>query len=201
VAPEGQVAGGAPPHAVERTVAAGGAQIPVAPTPLSTPASETPPPLHPRADAAEVLQRMDAVSSIASAAAGQPARHLEVGVLAGTLGWVEVRATANPSGGIEASLRTHGDLPAQTLSAQAGAIVEFARQHQVPLAQLSVGIGSGGSAGGGSAGGDSDGSRGSEREPSPRPAGTAEDPAPLRAELTVSQGDSATGISFINLRA
>jgi hypothetical protein len=100
----------------------------------------------PEGSAAQVLQRMDLAGSSGAVQLRSDARRLDVGVSSGTLGWVEVRATTSASGRVDATLHAQNDASAQVLTSQSREISDYAREHSVPLGQLSVGVGPGDSA-------------------------------------------------------
>jgi hypothetical protein len=100
----------------------------------------------PDASAAQMLQRMDMAASPGVVQLRADARRLDVGVSSGTLGWVEVRATTGPSGRVDATLQAQNDASAHVLAGQSTEISSYAREHSVQLGQISVGVGTGGSA-------------------------------------------------------
>jgi hypothetical protein len=100
----------------------------------------------PQASAAQVLQRLDMSASPGAVQLRADARRLDVGVASGTLGWVEVRATTTASGRVDATLQVQNDSSAHVLASQSRAITDYAREHSAPLGELSVGVGTGGSA-------------------------------------------------------
>lgn len=99
----------------------------------------------PETNAAQMLQKMDMAASPGVVQLRADARRLDVGISAGTLGWVEVRATSGPSGRVDATLQTQNDASAHLLAGQSSEISSYAREHSVQLGQLSVGVGTGGS--------------------------------------------------------
>jgi len=100
----------------------------------------------PQASAAQVLQRLDMAATPGAVQLRVDARRLDVGVASGTLGWVEVRATTTASGRVDATLQVQNDSSAHVLASQSRAITDYAREHSAPLGELSVGVGTGGSA-------------------------------------------------------
>lgn len=102
------------------------------------------------ANAAQVLQRMDTAAPPGAVQLRVDARHLDIGVSSGVLGWVEVRATASSSGRVDAALHVQTNSSAHMLTAQSKEIATYAREHSVELGQLSVGVGTGDSARGNS---------------------------------------------------
>jgi hypothetical protein len=143
------------------------------------------------ASAAQVLQRMDTASPAAAVQLRVDARHLDVGVASGSLGWVEVRASVNPSGKVDAALHLETNASAHVVAAQSKEIADYARDHSVQLGQISVGVGTG------------DGSRGS--------SGSMQEPArnhhtaPLRRAVSDPASSethgSAEKLSLISIRA
>ncbi|HEX6497180.1 MAG TPA: hypothetical protein VF018_16965 [Acidobacteriaceae bacterium] len=104
----------------------------------------------PETSAAQMLQKMDMAVSPGVVQLRADARRLDVGVSSSTLGWVEVRATASPSGRIDTVLQTQNDASAQVLASQSSEISSYAREHSVQLGQVSVGVETGDSTHGGS---------------------------------------------------
>jgi hypothetical protein len=100
----------------------------------------------PQATAAQVLQRMDMAAPSGAVQLRADARRLDVGVSSGALGWVEVRATTAASGRVDATLQVQNDSSAHVLASQSREISDYAREHSVPLGELSVGVGTGDSA-------------------------------------------------------
>jgi hypothetical protein len=100
----------------------------------------------PQASAAQVLQRLDMAATPGAVQLRADARRLDVGVASGALGWVEVRATTTASGRVDATLQVQNDSSAHVLASQSRAITDYAREHSAPLGELSVGVGTGGSA-------------------------------------------------------
>jgi hypothetical protein len=145
----------------------------------------------PQANAAQVLQRMDMAAPSGAVQLRGDARRLEVGISSGALGWVEVRATAAASGRVDATLQVQNGSSAHLLASQSREISDYAREHAVPLGELSVGVGSGGNARGGSNSEhsrESDGGNGQDREL-----------RPLRNEEPTYY--PADPVSFISIRA
>jgi hypothetical protein len=145
----------------------------------------------PEAGAAQVLQRMDLASSSGAVQLRADARRLDVGVSSGSLGWVEVRATTSASGRVDATLHVQSDASAQVLSSQSREISDYAREHSVQLGQVSVGVGTGGSAHGQSD--STDARNGNE----PRSRGAAVRPL-VDTEQTYHGADA---VSLISVRA
>jgi hypothetical protein len=100
----------------------------------------------PETSAAQLLQKMDIAVSPGVVQLRADPRRLDVGVSSSTLGWVEVRATASPSGRIDTVLQTQSDASAHVLASQSSEISSYAREHSVQLGQVSVGVGTGDSA-------------------------------------------------------
>jgi hypothetical protein len=100
----------------------------------------------PDTSVAQVLQRMDGVTSSGVVQLRADARSLEVGVSSGSLGWVEVKATTGPAGRVDATLQAQNDASAHVLAGQSSEISSYAREHSVQLGQISVGVGTGDSA-------------------------------------------------------
>jgi hypothetical protein len=144
----------------------------------------------PEAGAAQVLQRMDLASSSGAVQLRADARRLDVGVSSSSLGWVEVRATTSASGRVDATLHVQSDASAQVLSSQSREISDYAREHSVQLGQVSVGVGTGGSAHGQSD--STDARNGNE----PRSRGAAVRPL-VDTEQTYHGADA---VSLINVR-
>lgn len=143
-----------------------------------------------QANVAQVLQRMDTAAPSGVVQLRADARHLDVGVSSGVLGWVEVRATASSSGRVDAALHVQTSSSAHILTAQSKEIATYAREHSVELGQLSVGVGTGDSA------------RGNPRSMQDAPHG--EDTVPVKRALkTVSNEPQqpAEKLSFISIRA
>jgi hypothetical protein len=119
-------------------------------TPAPSPAMHRPEALteshRPQENTAQVLQRMDTAASSGAVQLRADARHLDVGVSSGVLGWVEVRATSSSSGRVDAALHVQTNSSAHMLTAQSKEIATYAREHSVELGQLSVGVGTGDSA-------------------------------------------------------
>lgn len=90
--------------------------------------------------ATHVLQRMDSAVPSGVVQLRADTRHLNVGVASSSLGWVEVRATAGPSGTVDATLHAETTASAHVLAAQSKEMTEYARDHSVQLGQLSVGV-------------------------------------------------------------
>ena len=120
------------------------------------------------------------------------ARHLDVGVSSGELGWVEVRATASSSGRVDAELHVQTNSSAHMLTAQSKEIATYAREHSVELGQLSVGVGTGDSA------------RGHSRS-SIYDSAAKEDLAPVRkavkSQVSNEPQRPAEKVSFFSVRA
>jgi hypothetical protein len=118
------------------------------------------------------------------------ARHLDVGVSSGVLGWVEVRATASSSGRVDAALHVQTNSSAHLLTAQSKEMASYAREHSVDLGQISVGVGTGDSA------------RGHSRS---MQAPHSEDRAPVKRALKTAVSNEphhpAEKVSFISIRA
>jgi soluble cytochrome b562 len=95
------------------------------------------------ATAAQVLQRMDAASPSSAVQLRADARHLDVGITSGSLGWVEVRASVNSSGKVDAALHLETNASAHVVAAQSKEIGDYVRQHSAQLDQISVGVGTG----------------------------------------------------------
>jgi hypothetical protein len=145
-----------------------------------------------QANAAQVLQIMDtAAPSGGAVQLRADARHLDVGVSSGVLGWVEVRATASSSGRVDAALHVETNSSAHMLTAQSKEIATYAREHSVELGELSVGVGTGDSARGHS--------RSMQDEPPP------EDTTPVKRALKTAVSNEpqrpAEKVSFISIRA
>ena len=120
------------------------------------------------------------------------ARQLDVGVASGTLGWVEGRATTTASGRVDATLQVQSDSSAHVLASQSRAITDYAREHSAPLGELSVGVGTGGSARD-----ESHSAQGDARDGSGTQAREAMRP-PTNDEHTYRPADT---VSFISVRA
>jgi hypothetical protein len=146
----------------------------------------------PQATAAQVLQRMDMAAPSGAVQLRADARRLDVGVSSGALGWVEVRATTAASGRVDATLHVQNDSSAYALASQSREITNYAREHSVPLGELSVGVGTGDSAREESRNAHNDGRNGNGR-----PAREMMRP-PAQDEHTYSPADT---VSFINIRA
>ena len=146
----------------------------------------------PQASAAQVLQRLDMAATPGAVQLRADARRLDVGVASGTLGWVEVRATTSASGRVDATLQVQSDSSAHVLASQSRAITDYAREHSAPLGELSVGVGTGGSARDESRSAHSDGHSGSDTQ-----ARKAMRP-PTNDEHTYRPADT---VSFISVRA
>lgn len=145
---------------------------------------------HSQVSATQLLDRMDTASGDATVQMRGDARHLEVGVASGSMGWVEVHATAGPAGKVDAALHLEGHVQAQSLSGQAGAIVEYARQHEVQLGQISVGLGTG------------DGSRGQSGQSGGSHQNARSSSGTLTRESAPAEEQSvAANISLISVRA
>ncbi len=143
-----------------------------------------------QANVAQVLQRMDNAAPPDAVQLRTDARHLDVGVSSGVLGWVEVRATASSSGRVDAALHVQTNSSAHMLTAQSKEIATFAREHSVELGQLSVGVGTGDSA------------RGHPRSMQDAPRG--EDTVPVKKTLKTAVSEPqqrAEKLSFISIRA
>jgi len=100
----------------------------------------------PETSVAQVLQRMDGATPSGVVQLRADARRLEVGVTSGSLGWVEVKATTGAAGRVDATLQAQNDASAHVLVSQSSEISSYAREHSVQLGQVSVGVGTGGSA-------------------------------------------------------
>jgi hypothetical protein len=146
----------------------------------------------PQATAAQVLQRMDMAAPSGAVQLRADARRLDVGVSSGALGWLEVRATTAASGRVDATLHVQNDSSAYALASQSREITAYAREHSVPLGELSVGVGTGDSAREESRNANNDGHNGNGR-----PAREMMGP-PTQDEHTYSPADT---ISFISIRA
>jgi hypothetical protein len=146
----------------------------------------------PQATAAQVLQRMDMAAPSGAVQLRADTRRLDVGVSSGALGWVEVRATTAASGRVDATLHVQNDSSAYALASQSREITNYAREHSVPLGELSVGVGTGDSAREESRNAQNDGRNGNGRE-----AREAMRP-PAKDEHTYSPADT---VSFISIRA
>jgi hypothetical protein len=146
---------------------------------------------HAQATAVQVLQRMDAAGPSGAVQLRADARHLDVGVSSGALGWVEVRATASSSGRVDAALHVQTSSSAHLLTAQSKEITSYAREHSVDLGQISVGVGTGDSA------------RGHSRsmQDAPRSEDTAPVKRALRAQASNEPHQPAEKVSFISVRA
>jgi hypothetical protein len=143
------------------------------------------------ASAAQVLQRMDTASPSSAMQLRADARHLDVGVTSGSLGWVEVRASVNPSGKVDAALHLEMNASAHVVAAQSKEIADYAREHSVQLGQISVGVGTG------------DGSRGSSgsmQEPA-RNHHTAPVRRAVKDPIDNEARSSADPLSLISIRA
>jgi hypothetical protein len=144
-----------------------------------------------QANVAQVLQRMDTAAPSGAVQLRADARHLDVGVSSGVLGWVEVRATASSSGRVDAALHVQTNSSAHMLTAQSKEIATYAREHSVELGQLSVGVGTGDSA------------RGHPRSMQDAPRG--EDTVPVKRALKTAVSNEpqqpAEKLSFISIRA
>jgi hypothetical protein len=170
-------------------------RLPLANTPDPSPAMHRPEVLtethHAQANAAQVLQRMDTAAPSGAVQLRADARHLDVGVSSGVLGWVEVRATAGSSGRVDAALHVQTNSSAHMLTAQSKEIATYAREHSVELGQLSVGVGTGDSA------------RGHSRSMQDAPG--SEDTAPVKRALKTAVSNEpqqpAEKVSFISIRA
>jgi hypothetical protein len=103
---------------------------------------------HTETSVMQVLQRMDAAAPADIIQLRADARHLNVGVSSDSLGWVEVKATAGPSGTVDAALHVETNASAHVLAAQSKEITEYVRDHSVQLGQLSVGVETGDGMGG-----------------------------------------------------
>jgi hypothetical protein len=145
-----------------------------------------------QASAAQVLQRLDTAAPPGPVQLRADARRLDVGVVSGTLGWVEVRATTTASGRVDATLQVQNDSSAHVLASQSREIAEYAREHSAPLGELSVGVGTGGSAReeSHSAHGGARGGSGTQAKEATRP--------PTNDEHTYGPADT---VSFISVRA
>ncbi|MFL6428556.1 MAG: hypothetical protein ACJ71S_09965 [Acidobacteriaceae bacterium] len=97
----------------------------------------------PETSAEQMLQKMDIAVSTGVVQLRADPRRLDVGISSSTLGWVEVRATASPSGRIDTLLQTQSDVSAHVLASQSSEISSYAREHSVQLGQVSVGVGTG----------------------------------------------------------
>ena len=97
----------------------------------------------PQEIASQVLQRLDAAVPAAPTRFHADARRLEVGVAAGSLGWLEVHATTGSSGRVDAMLHVQNDASAHVLAEHSAKIASFAHEHSVHLGQVSVGAGTG----------------------------------------------------------
>ena len=146
----------------------------------------------PQATAAQVLQRMDMAAPSGAVQLRADARRLDVGVSSGALGWVEVRATTAASGRVDAMLHVQNDSSAYALASQSREITNYAREHSVPLGELSVGVGTGDSAREESRNAHNDGRNGNSK-----PAREMMRP-PAQDEHTYSPADA---VSFISIRA
>jgi hypothetical protein len=146
----------------------------------------------PQATAAQVLQRMDMAAPSGAVQLRADARRLDVGVSSGALGWVEVRATTAASGRVDATLHVQNDSSAYALASQSREITNYAREHSVPLGELSVGVGTGDSAREDSRNSHNDGRNGNGG-----PAREMMRP-PTQDEHTYSPADT---VSFISIRA
>jgi hypothetical protein len=144
-----------------------------------------------QANVAQVLQRMDTAAPSGAVQLRADARHLDVGVSSGVLGWVEVRATSSSSGSVDAELHVQTNSSAHMLTAQSKEIATYAREHSVELGQLSVGVGTGDSA------------RGHPRSMQDAPRG--EDTVPVKRALKAAVSNEpqqpAEKLSFISIRA
>jgi hypothetical protein len=142
----------------------------------------------PQEIASQVLERMDSAAPADSTQLHVDKRRLEVGVAAGALGWVEVRATTGISGRVDATLHVQSDTSAHILAAQSSQIASFASQHSIQLGELSVNVGAGNS----------------NRRRDPQPSETA---TPEQGRVRESENASVTAyhttdrIGLINLRA
>jgi hypothetical protein len=146
----------------------------------------------PQATAAQVLQRMDMAAASGAVQLRADARRLDVGVSSDALGWVEVRAITAASGRVDATLQVQNDSSAHVLANQSREISDYAREHSVPLGELSVGVGTGDATGGESRSAHGDGRNGSgtqARETTRTPA---------NEDHTYSPADS---LSFFSVRA
>jgi hypothetical protein len=184
----------------------GNASHHLTPTSFTTqhqPESNVPPPIfhgtqrviedhRPQATAAQVLQRMDMATPSGAVQLRADARRLDVGVSSGALGWVEVRATTAASGRVDATLHVQNDSSAYALASQSKEITNYAREHSVPLGELSVGVGTGDSAREESRNAQNDGRSGNGR-----PAREMMRP-PTQDVHTYSPADT---VSFISIRA
>jgi hypothetical protein len=145
----------------------------------------------PEAGASQVLERMDLGSSSGAVPLRVDARRLDVGISSGTLGWVEVKATTSASGRVDATLHVQSDASAQVLTSHSRDISDYAREHSVPLGQVSVGVGTGDSAQRQSHSADTRDGNG------PRPRGTTVLPV---ADTEQTQ-HAADAVSLISVRA
>jgi hypothetical protein len=145
----------------------------------------------PETSAAQMLQKMDMAVSPGVVQLRADARRLDVGVSSSTLGWVEVRATASPSGRIDTMLQTQTDASAHVLASQSSEISSYAREHSVQLGQVSVGV-----ATGDSTQGDSRSNHQGARDENATPSrGTMR--SPVSAEQVHHAADA---VSLINVR-
>lgn len=142
----------------------------------------------PQEIASQVLEHMDSAPPADSTQLHVDKRRLEVGVAAGALGWVEVRATTGISGRVDATLHVQSDTSAHILAAQSSQIASFASQHSIQLGELSVNVGAGNS----------------NRRRDPQPSETA---TPEQGRVRENENASVTAyhttdrIGLINLRA
>ena len=144
-----------------------------------------------QANAAQVLQRMDTAAPSGALQLRADARHLDVGVSSGVLGWVEVRATASSSGRVDAVLHVQNGSSAHMLTAQTKEIATYAREHSVELGQLSVGVGTG------------DGARDHSRsmQDEPHSGDTALGKRALKMAVSNEAHQPAEQVSFISIQA
>ena len=141
--------------------------------------------------AAQVLQKMDMSASADAVPLRADARHLNVGVQSAAYGWVEVRATAGPSGHVDASLHVQSSISAETLAAHSKDIASYAREQSIQMGQVSVGVGTG------------DGGR---QNPRSANSGTAQEGTPaalIHGDAEIDQGTYRVldTLSLISLRA
>lgn len=143
------------------------------------------------ANAAQVLQRMDEASPADAMQLRADARHLDVGVTAGSLGWVEVRASVNPNGKVDAALHLETNASAHLVAVQSKEIADYARTHSIQLGQVSVGVGTG------------DGSRGSSGSTyeSARNDHTVPVRRALKDPVNSETRESGEKVSLISIRA
>ncbi len=144
-----------------------------------------------QASAAQVLQRMDTAAPPGALQLRADARHLDVGVSSGVLGWVEVRATAGSSGRVDAVLHLQNGSSAHMLTAQSKEIATYAREHSIELGQLSVDVGTG------------DGARGHSRsmQDAPRSGDEALGKRALKIAVSNEAPQPAEQVSFISIQA